>query len=276
MKSSLEWFKLDVHLDDKFQLIEAEYGLKGFAVVVKLLQKIYGSEGYYCEWTDEVALLFSRKECGEGGNVVSDIVASAIKRGIFDKELFDRYHILTSAGIQKRYLEAVNRRKDSKIKDEYLLINCTQKSENDDISGENVDISGKNVDISEQKRREEKRKEKKRIDYKEVVDLFHDTCVSYPRITALSDKRKAAIGARLKMYSVDDFRRMFEKAEASSFLKGANNRNWRANFDWLMCDSNFAKVLDGNYDNRETTGKGETDNVFLKMLQDEYGQERYT
>lgn len=276
MKASLEWFKLDVHLDDKFQLIEAEYGLKGFAVVVKLLQKIYGSEGYYCEWTDEVALLFSRKECGEGGNVVSDIVASAIKRGIFDKELFDRYHILTSAGIQKRYLEAVNRRKDSKIKDEYLLINCTQKSENDDISGENVDISGKNVDISEQKRKEEKREEKKRTDYKEVVDLFHDTCVSYPRVTALSDKRKAAIGARLKMYSVDDFRRMFEKAEASSFLKGANNRNWRANFDWLMCDSNFAKVLDGNYDNRETTGKGETGNVFLKMLQDEYGQERYT
>lgn len=159
MKASLEWFKLDVHLDDKFQLIEAEYGLKGFAVVVKLLQKIYGGEGYYCEWTDEVALLFSRKECGEGGNVVSDIVASAIKRGIFDKESFDRYHILTSAGIQKRYLEAVNRRKDSKIKDEYLLINCTQKSENDDISGENVDISGENVDISQQKRREEKRKD---------------------------------------------------------------------------------------------------------------------
>lgn len=272
MKASLEWFKLDVHLDDKFQLIEAEYGLKGFAVVVKLLQKIYGSEGYYCEWTDEVALLFSRKECGEGGNVVSDIVASAIRRGIFDKELFDRYHILTSAGIQKRYLEAVNRRKDSKIKDEYLLINCTQKSENDDISGENVDISGENVDISEQKRREEKRREKKRTDYIEVFDLFNDTCVSFPRVTAFSDKRKQAIHARAMMYSLEDFKRLFEKAEASDFLKGKNKRSWRADFDWLMCDSNFAKVLDGRYDNRGTnTEEGDTGNVFLKMLQDEYG-----
>lgn len=36
-------------------------------------------------------------------------------------------------------------------------------------------------------------------------------------------------------------------AEASSFLKGQNNRNWTATFDWLIADANMAKVLDGNY-----------------------------
>ena len=46
----------------------------------------------------------------------------------------------------------------------------------------------------------------------------------------------------------EDFQREFEKAEASSFLKGQNNRNWMASFDWLLKDSNMAKVLDGNYD----------------------------
>ena len=42
---------------------------------------------------------------------------------------------------------------------------------------------------------------------------------------------------------------MFEKAEQSNFLKGANNRNWKADFDWIMSDRNMAKILEGKYDN---------------------------
>lgn len=159
MKSGLDYFPLDVHLDEKFELIEAEFGLTGFAVVVKLLQRIYGQQGYYCEWTREVALLFGRA-CGLGGNVVSEIVEAAIRRGIFDKALYDRYHILTSAGIQKRYLEAVSRRKSASVEERYLLLCNTQNFENVSISSENVCNFEKNVYISEQ-RKEEQSKEKK-------------------------------------------------------------------------------------------------------------------
>ena len=52
-------------------------------------------------------------------------------------------------------------------------------------------------------------------------------------------------------YTLDDFRTLFEKAEASDFLKGGNKRNWSATFDWLISDTNMAKVLDGNYDARK-------------------------
>lgn len=92
-----------------------------------------------------------------------------------------------------------------------------------------------------------------RIDYNGICSLFNEICVSYPSVRSLSEARKKAIKARLKTYSMDDFRTLFEKAEASSFLKGNNNRNWSATFDWLIKDSNMAKVLDGNYDNK--TGK---------------------
>ena len=153
MKSGLDYFPLDVHLDEKFELIEAEFGLTGFAVVVKLLQRIYGQQGYYCEWTREVALLFGRT-CGLGGNVVSEIVEAAIRRGIFDKALYDRYHILTSAGIQKRYLEAVSRRKSASVEERYLLLCNTQNFENVSISSENVCNFEKNVYISEQRKEE--------------------------------------------------------------------------------------------------------------------------
>jgi hypothetical protein len=87
--------------------------------------------------------------------------------------------------------------------------------------------------------------------YKHIQDMFNDTCVSFPRLTVLSDKRKKAIKARLNTYSVEQFEEMFRKAEESSFLKGKNNRDWQATFDWLIADSNFAKVLDGNYDDKE-------------------------
>ena len=80
-----------------------------------------------------------------------------------------------------------------------------------------------------------------------VVDLYHKICVSFPKIRSLSDARKKAIKARMKTYSIEDFKTVFENAENSSFLKGSNDRNWSANFDWLIADKNIAKVLEGYY-----------------------------
>lgn len=148
-KSGIDYFPLDVSMDDSMKLIEAEFGLKGFAVVVKLWQKIYGGEGYYCEWTEEVALLF-KSEVALGGDVVSEIVNASIRRGIFDKEKFEKYGILTSKGIQTRYFEATNRRKELKVKKQYLLISVDKKHLNADINPQNVNINEENADINPQ------------------------------------------------------------------------------------------------------------------------------
>jgi phage_rep_org_N: phage replisome organizer, putative, N-terminal region len=90
-----------------------------------------------------------------------------------------------------------------------------------------------------------------RVNYQQIADMYNNTCVSFPKITKLSEARKKAIKARMKVYSLDDFKKLFEMAESSSFLKGQNNRNWSANFDWLIKDTNMAKVLDGNYEDKE-------------------------
>lgn len=90
--------------------------------------------------------------------------------------------------------------------------------------------------------------------YATIRELYNSVCGSYPRLVKMSDARKKAIHARLKTgYTLDDFQKLFEKAEASDFLKGANKRNWSATFDWLIADTNMAKVLDGNYDAKEVT-----------------------
>lgn len=85
------------------------------------------------------------------------------------------------------------------------------------------------------------------VSCQQIVDLYNSICKSFPTVRSLSDARKKAIKARLNTYTLEDFQTVFENAESSSFLKGSNDRNWSANFDWLIADKNMAKVLEGNY-----------------------------
>ena len=103
-------------------------------------------------------------------------------------------------------------------------------------------------------------KNERNKEYLTILSLFKETCPSFPQPKSLSENRKKAINARLKKYTIEDFKTLFEKAEASDFLKGNNNRNWSANFDWLIRDTNMPKVLEGNYDNKARKENKSDDN----------------
>ena len=92
--------------------------------------------------------------------------------------------------------------------------------------------------------------EREQTNYKAVVDSYNSLCKSFPKVTKLSERRRKAIRARLKEYSLAEIEKAFALAEESEFLKGANNRNWMASFDWIISDSNLPKVLEGKYANR--------------------------
>lgn len=128
------------------------------------------------------------------------------------------------------------------------------------------------VDDAEEDIEEEREEEieREKIDYKGIVNTFNSVCVSFPSVKVISDARKKAIKARLKNYSIEDFGTLFEKAEASSFLKGKNSSNWSATFDWLIKDANMAKVLDGNYDDKKGGGGGGTDSRNPEKVYGEY------
>ena len=122
------------------------------------------------------------------------------------------------------------------------------------------------------------------VPYEAIKDFYNQVCVSFPRCTTMSESRKKAIKARFTSgYTLEDFKKVFVKAEGSSFLKGRNDRNWTATFDWMIKDGNMAKILEGNYDDhdmgpgpgprpagggRNNTGF-QTSNPFLEMLREE-------
>lgn len=122
--------------------------------------------------------------------------------------------------------------------------------------------------LAEEDKEEDKEREvdKKKIDYDGIKDAYNSLCPSLPAVKSLSDARRKAIKARLNSYTVDDLNEAFMKAEASDFLKGRNDRNWRANFDWILKDANIAKILDGLYDNRQVRSQ----NKAADKLQESY------
>lgn len=160
-----------------------------------------------------------------------DILSMAIDR---DKEKY----------VKRCSANRENGRKGGRPKKNQTDISKTQKTERLKTKPKKAD-KDKDMDMDKDMGRD-----MDRIDYQQIADMYNDTCVSFPRVTKLSDSRKKAIKARLKQYSVEDFQRLFAMAEESSFLKGHNSRNWSANFDWLIKDSSMAKVFDGNYADR--------------------------
>ena len=120
--------------------------------------------------------------------------------------------------------------------------------------------------VSEEDKEEEIEEDKEKdkrdiINYQRIVDMYNEICISLPKVKSLSDARKKSIKARLRKYSEADIQQAFINAEESDFLKGGNNRTWTADFDWIMKDTNIAKVLDGNYENR-TGSKQNSKSVF--------------
>jgi len=129
--------------------------------------------------------------------------------------------------------------------------------------------------VKESKVKESKREESKvdtiaenpQTPYPKIIELYSSICVSYPKLTTLSDSRKKAIKARLNTYSIDDFEKLFTMAEESDFLKGKNKNNWSATFDWMIKDSSMAKILDGNFSNK-TGQANKSSNPYADMVKE--------
>ena len=125
-KEGIPSFLLDCRTNDNISEIEAEYGVKGFAVVVRLWQKIYAEKGYYCEWVERSPLLFLSNWFGGNSGVtvslINEIVNRCLKNGIFDAGMHEDYSILTSSRIQEQYFGAARRREEILVQKEYLLV----------------------------------------------------------------------------------------------------------------------------------------------------------
>ncbi|PWW83056.1 hypothetical protein CR164_00390 [Prosthecochloris marina] len=128
MKTGLDYFPLDCVPDGKLELFIAENGAEGFGILVILWRLIYKDEGYYIKFDNDLVLRIRRASLSHA-ETIENVINNALKRGIFDKSMYGSYGILTSAGIQKRYLTITERRKEVRVILEFLLIDvCEYKN----------------------------------------------------------------------------------------------------------------------------------------------------
>lgn len=115
-------------------------------------------------------------------------------------------------------------------------------------------------------------------DVQRIVDAWNaiDGIPKVQKITPDS-KRGKSLRARIKEYGVDTVLEAIGKIQESPFLMGKTRKPFNITFDWFVLPNNFPKVLEGNYSDRprrasaETAG-ADTNNIFLKILEEERGQ----
>lgn len=60
--------------------------------------------------------------------------------------------------------------------------------------------------------------------------------------------RRRKVATRIRENTIDEFTEAISAIGRSSFLRGENDRGWRADFDWMLEPRNFTRLLEGNYD----------------------------
>ena len=246
-KVGLDYFELDCHMDEKVRLIQAEYGLKGFAVFVKLLQEIYGGNGYYCEWNRDRELLFASENGLSGGSsqLLKDILSACIKRKLFSEHLYSKYGVLTSTGIQKQYLKATAKRDVVELKKEFLLIEIPSNRKNVVINSISGGINA-NSSVRNEQSREEKSKEENinKMCKADASALFENLWKMYPNKKGkgqVSDRDKLKlleIGLEEMTRAIDRYKSELEK-----------DKDWRKPQNGsTFFHSGYVDYLDANYE----------------------------
>lgn len=279
---SLPYFELDCHMDDKIKLIRAEYGLKGFAIVVMMYQRIYGGDyGYYCEWDDERLLLFMSDNglIGESKNLINEVVRACIRRDIFSDRLYKEYGILTSSGVQKQYLKATAKRQVVNLKKEYLLISIPKNRSNVVINS--ISYGRKEIDDginSQSNSKSNSKSNKNNMCKAEAVALFDKLWKLYPVKRGkgrVSDTKKLTllnIGFEEMCRAIERYKQHVDSVDYLQYQNGSTFFN-SGYVDYL--DANYEKVAQKK---KETNGfnnfsqrKYDYDELENRLLRRTYG-----
>ncbi|EMF0118272.1 Lin1244/Lin1753 domain-containing protein [Enterococcus hirae] len=170
-KQGVDYYSLDVDFlkDIKYRKIRRSCGSQTCEILLCLLGYIYGDMGYLLRWDEDSAFLVA-DDVGAKEGLVEEVVSKAIQVGFFNREKYEKYQILTSNGIQKRYKLITRKRKEVSIKKKYLV-----NDDNNLVNGGNNSTSTvvngvRNTQIEREIEKESKVNEIK--DYEEDMGVY--------------------------------------------------------------------------------------------------------
>ena len=183
VKEGLDYYPLnaDFMSDIKVRRLIRSFGSKSIGVVIALLGMIYGDKGYYILLNDDVAFIISEQTL-EDEDLVNQIINKLIEIEFFDKNLYEKHRVLTSKGIQKRFISATERRKDVNLITKYNLVNVDNNSSSDVVNVYNNPVNVDNnsssdvVNVYNNQQRKEKKSKVKKSKVKQSKENTDDSC----------------------------------------------------------------------------------------------------
>lgn len=144
-KNNLDYFPQDVNFlqDIKICKLKRSQGGKAIAVWISLLCRIYGSDGYYMKWDEELPFIIAEELPGFDEVYIQEVIKSCLNFGLLDKALFESENILTSAAIQRRYVEAKAKNRRAyidTIEQRYKLIGTPEICRNFGVSSVETEV----------------------------------------------------------------------------------------------------------------------------------------
>lgn len=90
-------------------------------------------------------------------------------------------------------------------------------------------------------------------DLPKLAQLWNQHMVpAFSKVQSCSTKRTKAANDRWRDHPSEEFWvEVFKKMKVNQFLLGKNDRDWKANFSWIVQPDSADKVLEGNYGNKQ-------------------------
>lgn len=286
-EDNLRYFSLDTDFfyNRHIKILRAERGNNGVIFYIYLLCEIYGKKGYYIEYDDDMVAA-ATADLGIPMNEIRQIIAFLLKRSMLvevktdeTSQLFKSDKVITSRSIQLQYQESTKNKGRQRcvevLEDLWVLkkeetaghINVVKNQINTvEKPISTVEKAINTVEMAQIKLNKNKLNNNSiltdtchpksddtsnKSKYDKIIDYWNTHVKVLPSIRAIKNKRRSLVRARIKEYGESGIFEMIDKVAASDFLKGNNQRGWSANFDWCIGPTNFPKVLEGNYDNKD-------------------------
>lgn len=270
MRNGIDFRRSDCYFSvDKKRFIQHQ-GLAGYAILQLLLDKIYYEEGYYIKW-DSNALDDFSYDLKLQSSKVSEVVNYALHVGIFDKEKYKEFGVLTSLEIQNNYKIATYKRVNQ-WHNKKLCYKTVIQNNKTDSGNSKTDVGNGKTDVGNER-------EKSRVEFQSKVDKKKEikkektstieidkTILSH--LQNLSNKLgKALTGQGLSKidWQTIDFDRLENAVNESEFLTNSNNLD----INWLL--KHYDQIIAGNYKDFQKTAKAKTNSKAI--ITREYSKE---
>lgn len=159
-KIGLQYFPLDTDCFEDIKIRKLIRCMGGGAVTVylSLLCHIYRN-GYYLFWDEDLPFIIA-EQTGLDEDFVGRTIQCALALGLFSKDCYEHFGVLTSEGIQRRYAQVSAKRKSSVY--DFSLLSASKKQVSDaetSVSIAETAVYGtKNTQSKVEKRKVKKRK----------------------------------------------------------------------------------------------------------------------